>query len=219
MATSNTKHCCFYLKWRNTITWHHLSSSSHLLRKLCAQLLWSANLSGWLRNLFSPTSPSTKKLLDYSWASLNQNLIKAKKRVFNLNQLKLFVNLTKFMELLLMLNLHFKFLLCLHLKVKSLLTSMLLWELWTRLQVINQSWLVSVRLNLRVSLLILIDLLLHLLSQLFWKLAMKNQFKNSLSKSQDTYQTLELISKLRSSSQHNFCTKEFQLKQVLSSSS
>lgn len=216
MDTSNTKLCCSCSKWRKTITWLHLSLFSNLPRKLCAQLSLSANLSDWLRNHFSPTSPLTKKLLDYSLASSNPNLIKVKKRVFNLNLQKLCANLMKFMELLLTSNHHFKFWLCLRLKVKSQLTSMLLWELWTRLQVINLNWLVSVRLNLRASLLIQIDLLLHLLSQPFWKLVMKNQFKNSLSKSQDTCPTLELISKLKSLSLLNFSTKEFQIKQELS---
>jgi len=216
MDTSNTKLCCSCLKWRKTTTWLHLSSFSNLPRKHCAQLSLSANLSDWSRNHFSPTSLLTKKLLDYSWASLNQNLIKVKKRVFNLKQQKHCANLMKFMELLLTSNHHFKFWLCLRLKVKSRLISMLLWELWTRLQVINQSWLVSVRLNLRALSLIQIDLLLHLLFQLFWKLVMKNQFKNFLNKSQDTCRTLELISKLKSSSQLNFFTKEFQIKQVLS---
>ena len=142
-----------------------------------------------------------------------------KKRVFNLNQLKHSVNLTKFMELLLMLNHHFKFWQCLRLKARSQLTSMLLWEWWTRLLDINQNWLVSVRLNSRVLSLIQIDLLLRLLFQLFWKHVMKSQFRNFLSKSQDTCQTLALISKLKSSSQPNFFMKEFQIKLVRSLSS
>jgi len=219
MVTSSTKLCYSCLKWRKTITWLHLSSSSNSPRKLCVPQSLSANLSDWSRNHFSLTSPSIKRLPDYSWVSSNQNLTKVKKRVFNLNQLKHSVNLTKFMEQLLMLNHHFKFWLCSRLKVRSQLTSMLLWEWWTRLLDINQSWLVSVRLNSRVLSLIQIDLLLHLLSQLFWKHVMKSQFKNFLSKSQDTYQTLALISKLKSSSQPNFFMKEFQIKLVHSLSS
>jgi len=140
MDTSSIKLCYSYLKWRKTTTWLLLNSFSNSPRKLCVLLSSSANLSDWSRNHFSPTSRSIKRLPDYSWASSNQNLTKVKKRVFNLNQLKHSVNLTKFMELLLMLNHHFKFWQCLHLKVRSQLTSMLLWEWWTRLLVINQSW-------------------------------------------------------------------------------
>jgi len=119
MVTSSTRLCCSCSKWRKMTTWLHSNLSFNLPRKLYAQLLLSANWSELSRNLFSPTSLSIKRLLGYFWASLNQNLTKVKKRVFNSNQPKHSVNLMKFMELSLMLSHHFKFWLCLHHKVLS----------------------------------------------------------------------------------------------------
>lgn len=139
MVTSNTKLSYFYSRWKRTTTWLHSNLFSSLLRRHSVQLLWSASSLDLSRNHCLLISLSIRKLLDCFWVSLNPNLTRVKKRVFNLNQRKHSVSLMRFMELLLMLNHHFKFLQCLRLRVKSQWTNMLLWEWWTKLLDINQS--------------------------------------------------------------------------------